>query len=58
MGVYATEGGARVRAPGKTVSRAWPRRGEGVVKVLTGAMTKLAKDTPPVSAGQLNSRLQ
>ncbi|MNV61144.1 hypothetical protein D3C71_1536390 [compost metagenome] len=53
-----TMGGARVRAPGKKVCRAWPRRGEGMVNVLTGGILKATKDPPPVNAGQLNSRLQ
>jgi len=51
-------GGARVRAPGKKVCRAWPKRGEGVVKVVAVGVSNATKDWPPVSAGQLNSRLQ
>ena len=51
-------GGARVRAPGKKVCRAWPRRVEGVLKVLVLGASKATKDWPPVNAGQLNSRLQ
>ena len=58
VGVYAAMGGARVRAPGKKVCRAWPRRGEGVVKVVAFGVSNATKEWPPVSAGQLNSRLQ
>ncbi len=53
MAVYDWLGGARLRAPGKMLCWAWPRRGTGIRPVAGGVLPRATNDTLPGRAGHV-----
>ena len=52
LSAYEAIGGARLRAPGKILCRAWPRRVAGVRALAGGGLLRVNVEMPPGRAGQ------